>query len=436
MGCAGDQNGGWNERTAEYWLSDTGHDRCQGKVVWSMKKYVRLGDHTSKIGSGQTPLGGESSYAQSGVPLIRSQNVLMGSFSREGLAFISSTVDETMRASRVAVKDVLLNITGASIGRVCVVPDEVCPANVNQHVAIIRCSDSLHPEYVAAVLASPSFQAFIWECQAGGTRQALTKQMIENFEIPWLPINAQKDMTAKLRCQLAEVETARQAANTQLEDVSVLPSRIINDVFNEITGESTTLDDILVDIQAGKSFQTAETLAGPDELGVLKISAVTWTDFRPNEAKALKDVYDPAESHKVKNGDFIISRANTKEFVGAVVLVDRDFPNRLLSDKTLRLVVDESRVCKEFLLFALRASTARRHIEHSATGTSDSMRNISQGTITSIPICLPELDQQRRLAKQLKARLKEVNEIRSATEAQLQEIGNFPNRILAQAFES
>jgi type I restriction enzyme S subunit len=247
----------------------------------------------------------------------------------------------------------------------------------------------------------------------------------------------QARIVARLGAQVAEVVKARLAAVSQLQDAALLPHRILSELFlNDTNDEPTTLDTILVDIQAGKSFQTAETLAGPDELGVLKVSAVTWTDFRPNEAKALKDVYDPADSHKVKNGDFIISRANTKEFVGAVVLVDRDYPNRLLSDKTLRLVVNETRVCKEFLLFALRTSTARRHIEHFATGTSDSMRNISQGTITSIPLCLPELNEQRRLATQLKERMKEVTEVRSSIEAQLQEIEKLPNSILAQAFES
>jgi len=194
------------------------------------------------------------------------------------------------------------------------------------------------------------------------------------------------------------------------------------------------LGDFLLDIQAGKSFQTAEVLAGPDELGVLKVSAVTWSDFRPEEAKALTDAYEPADSHRVRNGDFLISRANTKEFVGAVVLVDRDYPFRLLSDKTLRLVVDESRVCKEFLLFALRTSKARDHIEHFATGTSDSMRNISQGVITSIPLHLPGLEIQRQIAARLKAQLAEAEMARKAAEAQLEDIRLLPSRILAQAF--
>ena len=77
--------------------------------------------------------------------------------------------------------------------------------------------------------------------------------------------------------------------------------------------ERTTLGEVLIDIQAGKSFQTAETIARPGELGVLKVSAITWSEFQPNEAKALKAEYKPASSHRVRKGDFIISRANTKD---------------------------------------------------------------------------------------------------------------------------
>lgn len=196
----------------------------------------------------------------------------------------------------------------------------------------------------------------------------------------------------------------------------------------------TTLGDILLDIQAGKSFQTAETLARPDELGVLKVSAVTWAKFLPDEAKALNGTYLPNDSHRVRKNDLLISRANTKEFVGAVVLVDRDYPLRLLSDKTLRLVIDEMLAVKEYLLFALRAPMARKHIEHFATGTSDSMRNISQGVITSIPIDLPPLAVQSQIAVRLKAQLAEVETARQAAEQQLREIKALPAKILAHAF--
>ncbi len=198
--------------------------------------------------------------------------------------------------------------------------------------------------------------------------------------------------------------------------------------------DQLTLGDVLLDIQAGKSFQTAEVLARPDELGVLKVSAVTWSDFQPDEAKALNGEYMPDVSHRVRRGDLLISRANTKEFVGAVVLVERDYPFRLLSDKTLRLVIDEDRASKEYLLFALRAPKARRHIELYATGTSDSMRNIAQGVITSVPIDLPPLPEQRRIAARLGAQLAEVGTTRQAALAQYESSKALLSAIYREAF--
>lgn len=199
--------------------------------------------------------------------------------------------------------------------------------------------------------------------------------------------------------------------------------------------DQATLGDVLFDIQAGKSFQTAEILARPDELGVLKVSAVTWSKFQPDEAKALNGEYMPDDSHRVRKGDLLMSRANTKEFVGAVVLVDRDYPCRLLSDKTLRLVIDEDRASKEYLLFALRAPKARRHIEHYATGTSDSMRNIAQGVIRAVPIDLPPVTEQRRCAARLSAQLAEVEAARQAVQAQYLVAWSLKSKALEASFE-
>jgi type I restriction enzyme S subunit len=136
----------------------------------------------------------------------------------------------------------------------------------------------------------------------------------------------------------------------------------------------------------------------------------------------------------VRCDDFIISRANTKEFVGAVVHVDQDYPLRLLSDKTLRLVVDQARVRKDFLLFALRSPQARGHIEHFATGTSDSMRNISHGVISSIPLLLPSLDRQRQIAGRLNTAIAEAVKAAEAAHTQIVEIGALSAAAYREAF--
>lgn len=196
----------------------------------------------------------------------------------------------------------------------------------------------------------------------------------------------------------------------------------------------TTLGAALHGIESGKSFQTSDTLARDNELGVLKVSAVTWSSFRPAEAKAVID-YSPAEHHRVRAGDFLISRANTRELVGAVVLVERDYPLRLLSDKTLRLIVDLEQADPRYLLYALRTEAARNHIEHYATGTSDSMRNISQEVIATVPIVLPRLDEQRRIATRLKAQLAAVEDARQAAQAQAREVEALQASVYRNAFE-
>ncbi|HEX7348518.1 MAG TPA: hypothetical protein VF264_02550 [Rhodanobacteraceae bacterium] len=180
----------------------------------------------------------------------------------------------------------------------------------------------------------------------------------------------------------------------------------------------SVLGDVLRGVETGKSFQTAEVLARPDQLGVLKVSAVSWNAFRADQAKLVVN-HQPDDRHRVRAGDLIISRANTRELVGAVVRVSQDYPLRLLSDKTLRLVIDATKADPDYLLLALRTERARAHIEANATGTSDSMRNISQGVIASIPIWIPRLSVQRRIAARLKAKLADVETARRAAQAQV-----------------
>ena len=161
------------------------------------------------------------------------------------------------------------------------------------------------------------------------------------------------------------------------------------------------LGDVVRQIEAGRSPKTLERDAAPDEPGVLKVSAVSWGSFDPAAAKAMPSSFTAPDSHKVRRGDFIVSRANTGELTGAVAIAQADYPNRYLSDKLLRLVLDSDQVATEYLLFALRAPSARAHIERSASGTSHSMRNIAQDALLKTPIVLPDLDVQRRVASQL-----------------------------------
>lgn len=194
-------------------------------------KHKPLGLFAIKVGSGLTPRGGHTVYGKSGIPLIRSQNVHMNIFEPAGLAYISKEIDEEMSNSRVNPGDVLLNITGASIGRVCVVPSELCPANVNQHVSIIRCNHKINPYFLSFYIATPNFQNFIMGTQAGATRQALTKTIIEQFEIPVLDLEEQSHIVATIRNNIAAEVNILRTIQQELDSINALPAALLRRAF-------------------------------------------------------------------------------------------------------------------------------------------------------------------------------------------------------------
>lgn len=150
--------------------------------------WIRLGDCCEKIGSGATPKGGKDAYLEVGpYRLIRSQNVYNDGFSPSGLVFISDEQAQKLDGVAVQQDDVLLNITGDSVARVCLALAQYLPARVNQHVAIIRPSSKiLDSRFLRYFLASPYQQdLMLGLAGAGATRNALTKGMIEDFKVPY-----------------------------------------------------------------------------------------------------------------------------------------------------------------------------------------------------------------------------------------------------------
>ena len=178
------------------------------------KKY-KLGEITSKIGSGATPKGGRDSYLGGNIALIRSQNVLDFSFSKLGLAYINEVQAEKLSNVEVYEKDVLLNITGDSVARVCIVPNNVLPARVNQHVVIIRGNDKVDYRYLLYYLQYIKPQLLSLS-QGGATRNALTKKMIEELEVKMPSKGIQKEIVSILYALDSKIELNRRI-NDNLE---------------------------------------------------------------------------------------------------------------------------------------------------------------------------------------------------------------------------
>ena len=162
---------------------------------------IKLGECCEKIGSGSTPKGGGKVYVENGTALIRSQNIYNLRFDYEGLVYINDETAQKLNGVTVKENDVLINITGDSVARTCVVPRDVLPARVNQHVSIIRPNNNiLQTKFLNYYLASPSMQALMLGLAVGkgASRNAMTKNMISEFEIPCPPIAIQQKIASIL----------------------------------------------------------------------------------------------------------------------------------------------------------------------------------------------------------------------------------------------
>ena len=190
-------------------------------------EWTRIGNITLKIGSGSTPRGGKAVYRDKGIKFIRSQNVWNNGLRLDGVAHITPVIHEKMFGTTVQPKDLLLNITGASIGRSCIVPDNFDLGNVNQHVSIIRLVISRMRRYLHLWLISPYIQKTIMDVQVGISREGLSKGRIETLLAPLPPEDEQNRIVTKVDAIMAlcddleSILSQRQSDNCRLVEAAV-----------------------------------------------------------------------------------------------------------------------------------------------------------------------------------------------------------------------
>ena len=169
---------------------------------------ITLASLCTKLGSGATPRGGKAAYKTSGIPLIRSMNVHNGYFESKDLAYIDEIQAKKLDNVTLHKGDVLLNITGASVARSCLLPDYLAGGRVNQHVSIVRCDPNrMLPRVLNSIFTSDSYQRFLLEHSrmAGATREAITKDDLETMTVPLPPLRLQY----KFAAFVAQVDKSR-----------------------------------------------------------------------------------------------------------------------------------------------------------------------------------------------------------------------------------
>ncbi|PTA98373.1 MULTISPECIES: restriction endonuclease subunit S [unclassified Sulfitobacter] len=176
--------------------------------------WTRIGTIALQTGSGSTPRGGKSAYAGEGTPFLRSQNIYDDGLRLDDVVFINDETNKKMKRTQVKAKDLLLNITGGSIGRCTRVPDEFPGANVSQHVAIIRTAVAGIEDYLHLLIRSPFFQEYVNGEQTGAGRGGLPKNRMDRIPVPLPPLAEQSRILAKVDTLMALCDRLEAALTT------------------------------------------------------------------------------------------------------------------------------------------------------------------------------------------------------------------------------
>ncbi|GAA5117981.1 restriction endonuclease subunit S [Haloechinothrix salitolerans] len=350
------------------------------------------------------------------VPYLRVANVQRGRIDVTSVAEIR-VPEATVRRLQLQPGDVLLNEGGDrdKLGRGWVWEGQIPNCIHQNHVFRARIRNKiLHPKLLAW---------FTNECAKGWFEKhgkqttnlaSISLSMIKQLPVPIPPVAEQKRLLNLLEDHLSRLDSVLATCAVTTLRLARLRQAELNAKFG-LTDDSIALGDLLVGIQAGRSVGGSAPPAGENEWGIVKVSAMTWGEFRPQENKAIPEsLVNP--NFEIMPGDLLVSRANTSEYVGAPVLVGETRRRLLLSDKSLRLM-PRNDVDPEWLWRALQAPSARRQISAAATGTKDSMRNISQKLLMGIRLPRVEPDAQRWLAKAYAERDSELKRIERAAKA-------------------
>ena len=336
-------------------------------------------------------------------------------------------------------QDILIGRYGASVGRICT----GMSGAYNVALARVAKPDYIDTGYLKYFLKSDIFQRPL-SMLSRSAQNGFNKKDLSTFDFYQPPQVEQQRIAEKLDSVLTKVEQAQ----ARLDKIPTILKRFRQSVLAAATSGELTKDwrkendvegwlpikvgKIVEKIEAGKNIKCQERPPEENEFGIIKISAVTWGIYNEDQSKTLNDNSLFLENRRVKVGDFLISRANTLELLGMPVIVHQVTKNLMLSDKVLRLVMDE--VNNIWLNIFLRSPLGRKEIESRATGNQQSMRNIGQKALLDIDLQLPSEPEKLEIVRCVSELLSNAGLVEKKYQAAKLHVDKMTQSILARAF--
>ena len=316
---------------------------------------------------------------------------------------------------------------------------------LNEQRRIVSKIEELFSDLDAGVLALKRAKANLKRYRAAALKAAVEGKLTEEWRAKHPHAEPASKLLARILTerrqkweseQLAKFDAAGKELPKGWKDRYVEPTPTDTTELPELPDSWcwVNLGKMLYEIEGGKSFKCLTRRATDSEWGVIKVSAMTWGTFLEEEQKAIPPGSQIDASNEIKPGDLLLSRSNTTELVGASVLVGDCRSRLLLSDKSLRLKVSDL-VDRRWLHKVISSSIGRRQLSAMATGTSDSMRNVSQEKIESVLLPLPPKDEQLEIVTQIEERISIIAMADVQVSSSLLRAARLRQSILKQAFE-
>ncbi len=378
---------------------------------WVLRKIKHL---AAKIGSGKTPKGGAEVYVDSGVMLLRSQNVHFGGLRLEDVVFIDSEVDAEMMNTRVRHGDVLLNITGASLGRCCLAGEELGDANVNQHVCIIRpMRDAIHPEYLCAAMCSHATQSQVFATENGTSREGLNFQQVGNLILALPPDPTEQDAIAcAIRTRTRRIDALIAKKQRQIELLQEKRAALISHSVTKGLDPTVKMKDSSIEwlgripahwsmkrlkfvaalqtgLTLGKKYEGENLVSRPYlrvanvQDGYLDLNTITEVEMPP------EDVH----RYELQAGDVLMTEGGDFDKLGRGYVWENQIPGCLHQNHIFAVRPRQKDLRSTFLAAMLTSSHGKNYF----TSTSQQTTNLATTNSTkllSLPVPLPPLNEQ------------------------------------------
>lgn len=399
---------------------------------WKMPKLNRV---VSKVGSGSTPRGGSEVYIDEGIKFLRSQNIHFEGLNLDSVVYIPDSINEQMKNTQVQPFDVLLNITGGSIGRCFYVDDTLGKANVNQHVCIIRPL-SVNYRFLKYFLQSNSGQSQVWFYQKGD-REGLSAESIKTFRLPLPPLPEQQAIVTYLDTKVAKIDEYISIAEKKIAALEELKQTIIAEAVTRGIHK-----DVLMKDSGVKWIGMI-----PEHWKVMRLSQIAYEHFISNKKIHHQNLLSLSYGQIIRkdiNGTngLLPASFDTYQVVeeGNIILRLTDLQN---DHKSLRVglvketgIITSAYLClapknmvySKFLYFQLHACDIKKVFYSMGDGLRQSLNYDGMRKLASV---IPPLPEQQEIVTYIEAKVAKIDQLCQAERSQIEKLKEYKQRLIS-----